>query len=224
MHNLTKQLFFIALMTCNFILADNIYERSQKGVVLITGDQGYGSGVIISEKGYVLTNYHVINNNSNLKIALNYEYSLNEYEDYIHEVKVIKRDPQRDLALLKIINPKTYLNSIKISRKSPRIGSKVHAIGHPDFKVWSYTSGYVNQLMEDYEWSYDDTSPRKANVYLTQTPVAEGSSGGPLLNEYGNLVGINTFGDSEYQFQNFAITVDEILNFLLQKWVKKLFL
>ena len=204
-------------MTCNFIFADSIFESSQKGVVLITGDEGYGSGVIISETGYVLTNYHVIKNNSNLKIAINYEYSLNTYEDYIHEVKVIKRDPQRDLALLKIINPKTYLNPIKISRKSPRIGSKVHAIGHPDFKVWSYTSGYVNQFMEDYEWSYDDTSPRKANVYLTQTPVAEGSSGGPLLNEYGNLVGINTFGDSEYQFQNFAITVDEILIFLLQK-------
>ena len=217
MYNLTKQFFFIIMMTCNFIFSDSIFEKSQKGVVLITGDKGYGSGVIISETGYVITNYHVINNNSNLKIALNYEYSLRTNEDYIHEVKVIKRDAQRDLALLKIISPKIYLNPIKISKKLPKIGSKVHAIGHPDFMVWSYTSGYVNQYMEDYEWSYDDTSIKKANVYLTQTPIAEGNSGGPLLNEYGNLVGINTFGNTEHNFQNFAITVDEILYFLLQK-------
>tara|TARA_A100001388_G_C28768296_1_gene502168 strand:+ start:1994 stop:2647 length:654 start_codon:yes stop_codon:yes gene_type:complete len=217
MHNLIKFLFLIFLVNSNFIIADNIFERSQKGVVLIAGDQGYGSGVIISETGYVLTNYHVINNNSNLSIALNYEYNLDEYKDFIHEVKIIKSDPQRDLALLKIINPRTFLHPIKISKKLPRIGSKVHAIGHPDLMVWSYTSGYVNQYMEDYEWSYDETSTKKANVYLTQTPIAEGNSGGPLLNDFGNLIGINTFGDSEYQFHNFAITVEEILHFLTTK-------
>ena len=63
MYNLTKQFFFIIMMTCNFIFSDSIFEKSQKGVVLITGDKGYGSGVIISETGYVITNYHVINNN-----------------------------------------------------------------------------------------------------------------------------------------------------------------
>ena len=210
---LTLSLFF----GIHSVYANEIYNKNERGVVLIMGDNGFGSGVILSQKGYVLTNSHVISDNPNLKVLLNYNYPLDNIEDYSHDVIILKQDKSKDLALLKIKNPKTYLNPIKISKRSPRIGSKVHAIGHPDFKVWSYTSGYVNQFMDDYEWSYDDTSPRKANVYLTQTPVAEGSSGGPLLNEYGNLVGINTFGDSEYQFQNFAITVDEILNFLLQK-------
>ena len=214
MHYLIK-IFVMPLMFFNLLIANDIYEDNALGVVLLMGDVGFGSGVIISSSGYVLTNNHVIENNENLEAILSYQYELGGYEDYVHSIEIIKQDKVKDLALIKINNPRTSLKSIKISRKVPAIGSQVHAIGHPDLEVWTYTTGYISQIREEYEWSYEDEFEHMANVYQTQTPIAEGNSGGPLLNNYGNLVGINTFGDSENDFQNFSVTVDEIIKFLI---------
>ena len=199
----------------NFLSANNIYEDNALGVVLLMGDKGYGAGVIISSKGYVLTNNHVIENNENLEAILSYQYNLDGFEEYVHSIEIIKQDKVKDLALIKINKPRAALKPIKISRKVPAIGSLVHAIGHPDLEVWSYTTGYISQIRDEYEWSYKDDFEHMANVYQTQTPIAEGNSGGPLLNNHGNLVGINTFGDNENDFQNFSVTVDEIIKFLI---------
>ena len=214
MHYLIK-LLVLPLLFVNLISANDIYEDNALGVVLLIGDAGFGSGVIISSKGYVLTNNHVVENNENLKAILNYQYPLDGYEEYEHSIKIIKQDKVKDLALIKINKPKTSLKPINISRKVPAIGSQVHAIGHPDLEIWTYTTGYISQFRDEYEWSYRDDFEHMANVYQTQTPIAEGNSGGPLLNNHGNLVGINTFGDSKNDFQNFSITVDEIIKFLL---------
>lgn len=214
MYNLMK-VFILPFVFFNFLSANDIYEDNALGVVLLMGDAGYGSGVIISTKGYVLTNNHVIENNENLEVILSYQYKLDGYEEYVHSIEIIKQDKVKDLALIKINNPRTALRPINISRKVPAIGSQVHAIGHPDLEVWTYTTGYISQIREEYEWSYKDDFEHMANVYQTQTPIAEGNSGGPLLNNHGNLVGINTFGDSENDFQNFSVTVDEIIKFLI---------
>ena len=214
MYNLMK-VFILPLVFFNLLSANDIYEDNALGVVLLMGDAGYGSGVIISTKGYVLTNNHVVENNENLEAILSYKYNLDGYEEYVHSIEIIKQDKVKDLALIKINNPRTALRPINISRKVPAIGSQVHAIGHPDLEVWSYTTGYISQIRDEYEWSYEDEFEHMANVYQTQTPVAEGNSGGPLLNNHGNLVGINTFGDSENDFQNFSVTVDEIIKFLI---------
>ena len=94
MYNLTRQFFFIILMTCNFIFADSIFESSQKGVVLITGDEGYGSGVIISETGYVLTNYHVIKSADVIKVKLS--------DGRTFEADLVGSDSETDIAVLRI--------------------------------------------------------------------------------------------------------------------------
>ena len=214
MYNLMK-VFILPFVFFNLLSANDIYEDNALGVVLLMGDAGYGSGVIISSKGYVLTNNHVVENNENLEAILSYQYNLDGYEEYVHSIEIIKQDKVKDLALIKINNPRTALRPINISRKVPAIGSRVHAIGHPDLEVWTYTTGYISQIRDEYEWSYEDEFEHMANVYQTQTPVAEGNSGGPLLNQHGNLVGINTFGDSENDFQNFSVTVDEIIKFLI---------
>ena len=214
MYNLMK-VFILPLVFFNLLYANDIYEDNALGVVLLMGDTGYGSGVIISTKGYVLTNNHVVENNENLEAILSYQYKLDGYEEYVHSIEIIKQDKVKDLALIKINNPRTALRPINISRKVPAIGSRVHAIGHPDLEVWTYTTGYISQIRDEYEWSYEDEFEHMANVYQTQTPISEGNSEGPLLNQHGNLVGINTFGASENYFHNFSVTVDEIIKFLI---------
>lgn len=214
MYNLMR-LFVLPILFFNLLSANDIYKDNSLGVVLLMGDAGFGSGVIISSKGYILTNNHVVEGNENLEAILSYHYDLEGYEEYVHSIEILKQDKVKDLALLKINNPRTALKPIKISKKVPAIGSQVHAIGHPDLEVWTFTTGYISQIRNEYEWTYKDEFEHMANVYQTQTPIAEGNSGGPLLNNHGNLVGINTFGDSENDFQNFCITVDEIIKFLI---------
>tara|TARA_A100001234_G_scaffold192209_1_gene179282 strand:+ start:8112 stop:8759 length:648 start_codon:yes stop_codon:yes gene_type:complete len=210
------KVFMLPMLFFSFLNANDIYEENTLGVVLLMGDIGFGSGVIISSEGYILTNNHVVEGNDDLKAVLSYQYNLTEFDDYVHSIEILKQDKVKDLALLKINNPRILLKPIKVSRKIPVIGSKVHAIGHPDLEVWTYTTGYISQIRDDYKWTYNDESEHIANVYQTQTPIAEGNSGGPLLNNHGNLVGINTFGNGENNFQNFSITVDEIIKFLIK--------
>ena len=69
MHYLIK-IFVMPLMFFNLLIANDIYEDNALGVVLLMGDAGFGSGVIISSSGYVLTNNHVIENNENLEAIL----------------------------------------------------------------------------------------------------------------------------------------------------------
>ena len=199
MYYLNKiNLLLAILILSTTVLASNekIFEQANSGVVLIIGDDGFGSGALISSQGHILTNYHVISESNELEVALHYSYDLgDDITKYFFKAKLIKADPEKDLALIKLINAPSDLNVLKISRVIPPIGAKVHAIGHPNTEFWSYTTGYISQMKHDYEWQYeDDGMQHVATVYLTQTPIDEGNSGGPLLNSYGNIVGVNTFG------------------------------
>ena len=77
----------------------NIYDNAYASVVAIFGDEAIGSGVIISSSGYVLTNWHVVENNPNLKVLTIGE---GGFEENLREVEVIKYNAISDLALIKI--------------------------------------------------------------------------------------------------------------------------
>lgn len=210
-----KKLLLIALLCSSLtILADgpSIFNAKVDGVALILGEGGLASGAIISKSGHILTNWHAVDDNENMEILILGD---GDIEDNTYQVQVIKLSQSQDLALLKIINPPKNLNVLKLSKIIPKIGSKVHAIGHPEGEVWSYTLGYISQHREDYEWSYKDSDETfTADVYQMQTPINEGNSGGPLLNKFGNIVGINSFGYEAKQGLNYAVSVKEIIKFL----------
>tara|TARA_B100000242_G_C42999064_1_gene464106 strand:- start:457 stop:1074 length:618 start_codon:yes stop_codon:yes gene_type:complete len=189
----------------------HIFNKNFAGVVVILSADGLGSGAIISDSGYVLTNSHVLQGSKEVEVLIYGADSLNEAK---HIATVVKDNPIKDLALLKIINPKQKLDVIDISIVEPQPGDEAHAIGHPDGEIWSYTKGYVSQVRYDYTWQYSENSKMFATVLQIQTPINPGSSGGPLLNKHGNLIGINSFAASDLQSMNFAISVEEIIRFL----------
>ena len=190
---------------------DFIFNKSSNGVVVIFSETSIGSGAIITESGYVLTNHHVVEGYSELDVLIK---NADSYEEAEHKAIVIKTDKYKDLALLKIVNPRPQLHPIRISRVIPKIGAEAHAIGHPEGLIWSYTKGYISQKRFDYEWSYSDKYSMEATVYQIQTPISNGNSGGPLLNKHGNLIGINTFGSLETDTISYAVSVEEIITFL----------
>ena len=96
--------------------------------------------------------------------------------------------------------------------KDVNVGETAFAIGHPGELIWSFNSGMVSQLRQDYKWKYKDSN-HFADVIQIQVPINPGNSGGPLFNKNKKLIGVNTF-TAEGENLNFAISVNDMIEFL----------
>jgi serine protease Do len=139
--------------------------------------QALGSGFIISSDGYVVTNNHVVNNATDVKVTLQ--------GGKVVPAKIVGVDKKTDLALLKITPPGPY-PYVEFSDTEPRVGDWVVAVGNPFGLGGTVTAGIVSARGRDIgSGPYDD--------YLQiDAPVNRGNSGGPTFNEKGQVVGINT--------------------------------
>ena len=174
-----------------------------------------GSGVIISDDGYIATNNHVIDNADKVEITLNNKRS------YI--AKVIGTDPSTDLALLKIDEKNLpfipYGNSDEI-----KVGEWVLAVGNPFNLNSTVTAGIVSAKARNINALVDATSnPYAIESYIqTDAAVNKGNSGGALVNTQGQLIGINSAiasGTGFYAGYSFAIPVNivkKVMNDLLE--------
>ncbi len=179
-----------------------------------------GSGFIISEDGHVITNEHVVGRN-----AVRIQVALSTGETY--DATLIGRDEYADLALLKIDSEVEFPHVEFGNSDDLMVGEWAIAMGNP-FGLFedgqpSVTVGVISALKRDFR-----PNPQDPRVYLnmiqTDAAINRGNSGGPLLNSYGEVIGINTFiytGGTSYGFVGlgFAIpsnTVVRILNMLVE--------
>ena len=201
----------------------NIYAEYADSIFLIVSRDkndskkgGQGTGSLINKDGYIVTNYHVIENNlkGNIEVYTKPRSSDRKVGDqYIAQVELVS--PSSDIAILKVKNlPKSVLPIPVGSFQDLRIGDDVHAIGHPKSLYWSYTKGVVSQIRENFSWS---SSPKKsATLIQTQTPISPGNSGGPLFSSQGKIVGVNTM-KADGENLNFAVAIDEVNKILKNK-------
>jgi S1-C subfamily serine protease len=202
-----------------------LFRRISPSVVLVmTGDVkddkvtniGIGTGVVVAQPGYVLTNWHVISGYQGAAIFLKPAGGTDPSKSEALVAKVIAQDKTADLALLKIIKPPVGLAAVKLGDiSSVQVAQDIHIIGHPHGLFWSYTTGVVSQLREAYQWSYSDGSKHSAKVLQMQTAINPGNSGGPVLDDNGNILGLVAMSE-EGQNLNYAIAVDEIKTFIDQ--------
>jgi hypothetical protein len=135
-----------------------------------------GSGAIVSSNGYILTNNHVIDGATTIEVVLT--------TGRTYEAQVIETDPDQDLALIKING--SGLPSIPVdTQRVVRVGEPVVSIGSPRGLVGTVSSGTITALNRTLG------SLSLSGLYQTDTNIAPGSSGGPLIDEYGNIIGIN---------------------------------
>ncbi len=140
--------------------------------------QSLGSGFIIDETGYIITNNHVIDNAEKIMIIL--------FDDTSFEATVVGKDPKTDVALLKIDPKETKLKAVKFGNSNMlRVGDWVMAIGNPFGFGGTVTAGIVSARGRNLSGSYDD-------YIQTDASINRGNSGGPLFDMDGNVVGINT--------------------------------
>ena len=197
------------------LISTNIYKNFSDSVVLVFNDKlkAHGSGSIINKKlGAVITNWHVIQGTNSVGIVIKYQGQKPAKSD-VYPAAVVGYDATRDLALLKIsgVLPER-INQISLGNKLPEVGSDVHAIGHPRNFAWTYSKGYVSQVRDKFKWSYKNTK-HEASIIQTQTPISTGNSGGPLIDNDGYLIGVNSF-KSKGENLNFAVTSLEVVDFI----------
>jgi hypothetical protein len=124
-------------------------------------------------------------------------------------------DQIADLALIQLRRAPSNLTTLRLGeQQSIEVGSAVHAIGHPEGLYWTYTQGVISQVRANHDWVGDDKIKHVATVVQTQTPINPGNSGGPLLDDNVSVIGINSFRAPGSEGLNFAVSVDEIKQFL----------
>lgn len=191
-----------------------IYRALSPSVVIVVTDSSIGSGSYIGVGDSVLTNWHVVKGFQ--KVGLLFKpvaEGSKPSEADIEIADVIKIDPGRDLALLRVAALPRDVKPIVLGAESDiQVGADVHAIGHPTGEAWTYTKGFISQYRKDYEWR-DEEGAHRASVVQTQTPINPGNSGGPLLSDDGKLIGVNAF-KAKGEALNFAIAITDVQAFL----------
>lgn len=140
--------------------------------------QALGSGFIIDEQGYIITNYHVIENASVINVVL--------FDNTEIEAEVIGGDEKTDLALIKIEPPFELDKAVFGNSDELRIGDWVLSIGNPFGLGGSVSAGIVSAKSRDIAAGPYD------NFIQTDASINQGSSGGPMFNMKGEVIGINT--------------------------------
>jgi len=171
--------------------------------------QGFGSGVILSDDGFIVTNNHVIDGAQNIKVILN---DKREFEAHL-----IGTDPSTDIAVLKVDAENLPFITFGDS-EILKIGEWVLAVGNPFNLTSTVTAGIVSALGRNLRINDDQYSIE--SFIQTDAAVNPGNSGGALVNQQGNLVGINTAIASRtgsYTGYSFAVPVS-----IVKKVVKDL--
>ncbi len=183
----------------NLQTSDNIFNYSDENKISL------GSGFIIDEKGYIITNNHVIDKADSITVTLS--------DNTSYDAKIIGTDNKTDIALIKIdtkqkLTPVVFGNSDKI-----RVGDWILAIGNPFGLGGSVTAGIVSAKSRDIESGPYD------NFIQTDASINQGSSGGPMFNMNGELIGVNTalFSTNGASMGvGFAIPIN-LINFVIEQ-------
>jgi S1-C subfamily serine protease len=171
-----------------------VYEAVNRGVVNISAKgvrsglilevqaEGAGSGAVIDTNGHILTNYHVVQAAKTIDVTL--------YNGADYEATVVGTDPLNDLAIIRIDAPADELHPVTLGdSRNLRVGMRVYALGNPFGLERTLTTGIISSLNRSLQIHGSWTIK---SIIQIDAAINPGSSGGPLLDSHGRLIGINT--------------------------------
>jgi serine protease Do len=180
--------------------------RFGEAVVMVSSPAGTGSGFLINPDGHLITNYHVIAQETLIKVTV-FQRTDNGFEPKKYEkVKIIAFNPFVDLALLRIEEAQREFPCVYLGDMSRvAVGETVFAIGNPLGLTRSVSQGIVSTTNRDFD----------GQLYIqTTADIHPGNSGGPLFNLAGEVIGVTSMGYLFYGGLNFAIPVDTVKRFV----------
>ena len=184
-------------------------ERFAEAVVMVTSPGGQGSGFIVTEDGYLITNYHVIARETRIKVAVFHKTDKGYEQQHYKKVKIIALNPFVDLALLKIEEAERKFPYVYLGRMDEiEVGQTVFAIGNPLGLTRTVSQGIVSTKNRNFE----------GRLYIqTTADINPGNSGGPLFNLKGEVIGVTSMGYIYLGGLNFAIPTDVVKRFIMNR-------
>lgn len=185
--------------------ASEIYEYNVDSVVSIEVKNsyltGYGTGFIISEEGYIVTNYHVVEGASTIKVTL--------YDESVYTAKLIGYEESNDIAVIKI-EPQGKIESLVYGKSSDlKVGDDVYVIGNPlGDLTFTLTTGVVSALNR----LIDTGTGFNINMFQTDAAINSGNSGGPVFDKHGFVVGIASakYASASIEGLSFCVPIDDV--------------
>lgn len=222
----------LVLVISSFSLpaSEEVYQKLLPGVVWLQVDLGQGrtslgTGVLIDlQRRWVVTAYHLVEERQKAKVFFPVREGgrlIVEREHYLDRPKlaiagrIIARSARTDLAVIELEELPPEARAVPLSPISARPGQALHLIGNPGRSgpLWVYTAGPVRQIGNKCWTAHGENGlrlPLVARVIEAQLPINPGDSGGPVVNDRGELVGLVTSGDREQQLVSTCIDVSEI--------------
>ena len=207
---------------------ESIYARTLRGASLILTPTGSGTGWLIDlDRGLMVTNEHVVGNHGEVEVVFpEYDKAGRPVAEFAHYVRhgarlradVIDADGPRDMALIRLRDrPPAHAAALKFSAREPRPGERVHSVGNPSASgaLWVYSTGTVRQVYRK-EWRYADGAVRTARVVEMQSPINPGDSGGPVVNDGGEVVGVVSGRKPDATLMSWCIATSEVTAYLAE--------
>ncbi len=192
---------------------DGKFIPFMQATVYIHTDDSLGSGFLISPDGYIVTNRHVVGDSRDVSVILYDQRALMDKTDpflmadpektvnKVRFAKVLKTNKTRDLALLKMQGENLPYLELETDRSAYTTGREVAAIGAPKGIEWSVSRGIISAVRDR----------NGIDVIQTDAAINHGNSGSPLISlQTGRVLGVNTWGRSEAESLNFAISAYEV--------------
>ncbi len=192
-----------------------VYQNAVHATVLIIAPNiGSGAGFVIDRtKGLIITNFHVTSGIKNLLVALYNPDIQDPAKLKFYPATLVRYSAKRDIAILKLKSVPTQLSELKLDDTKQVVGNEAHLIGHPLSLVWTYSHGTVTAIRNKFQFGEE----KIADVVQIDASISPGNSGGPLLSDSGEVIGLVTFSNvgENAQNLNFAVSSKEIKEFLL---------
>jgi S1-C subfamily serine protease len=184
----------------------SIIDDVLQSVVSVGTDKGLGSGAVIDDRGFIVTNYHVVNDANIIRILT--------YSRDVYDATLIGYNDVADVAVLKV---DASLEELRFGDSDAvEVGERVIALGNPAGLSFTVTEGIVSAV--------DRTGPSDLEIYLqTDVPINPGNSGGPLVNADSRIIGINNFKAKGFEGLGFAIesnTVKQITEDIIDQYLQ----
>jgi serine protease Do len=167
-----------------------------------------GTGVVIYEDGFIITNFHVVNGASQIQVRFD-----ETDDDRVYDAVLVSRKPEEDLALLKIESDEPF-HTVTLCESDPILGEDVIAIGNAFGHSHTVSTGIVSGLHRNIG---TQEGLKFDNLIQTDASINPGNSGGPLVNINGELIGINSAMQGMAENIGFAIPVNHVRKVLSEQ-------